>query len=128
VKSREINELDKEQLDKIISNDEYHKDLITSDFFYAPGTYTKIYEKDDKPVFYIRATKSLRVDLQFVDINDKKNNALALIETLNEWVELAKKSGFTEIYCNTASSKLADFCVKHLGFIKVDKEVLRKLI
>ncbi len=124
-----ITSKDKEDLDQIISNDPFHKNVLTSDFFMMPGTYTERYDLDGKPVLYVRATKSLRIDLQFVNCDDKRSNAKVMLEKFNELVKQAKASGFTEIYCNTASSKLSDFCVKHLGFIKInDKDVLRKLI
>ena len=77
----------------------------------------------------MRATKSLRVDAHFADLDDTIINATVIMEKFGELIQQAKQSGYTEVYVNTASQKLAKFLVKRFGFVSIrDKDVLRKLI
>ena len=41
---RTLVEEDRTALEDSISKDRYHKDYLKSDFFYAPDTYTGVYE------------------------------------------------------------------------------------
>ena len=126
---RTLVEEDRKDLEDSISKDRYHKDYLKSDFFYAKDTYTGVYEIDGKPVAYVRATKSLRIDAHFADLDDKRTNATVISEKLGELICQAKQSGYTEVYVNTASPRLAKFLVKRFGFVSIrDKDVLRKLI
>src|ERR1700743_501744 len=56
-----------------LENDEHHKGT-TPEFFTELGTVTKVYEDELGPICFVRGAKALRLDIQYVDNNDKKRN------------------------------------------------------
>lgn len=124
---RFINKEDRPLLEESIARDDYHKDTTTADFFYSPAAICSVQEDDQGPVFFLRATKALRLDIQFVDNLDKERNANAMLERLESIVEQARQAGFTELIFCSDSPGLMAFCRRKLKFKQVNGE-MRKFI
>jgi hypothetical protein len=108
--------------------DEHHHDTPVS-FFKQEGTLTKVYEDKQGPICFARVTKSLRLDIHFLDNGDERRNASVLFQGIKPLVENARANGFTEIVFTTNVEKLKDFCVKVFKFEVVpDTYVLRLLL
>lgn len=124
--SRRLEESDREMLTESLSRDEFHKGT-TSDFFYENGTVSNVYNLDDSPVVVLRACKALRLDIQFLDNEDKRRNAAALMGGFQALVEMARANGFKElVFCST-SPLLVEFCKKHFGYEEVEGELRLKI-
>lgn len=120
--SRYIEEEDRSVLSDSLSKDEYHKNT-EADFFYRIGTACSVYEEDGKPIMFMRGTKAVRLDIQFVDNSDLKSNLKALIAAFETFVPNAKANGFTEMIFNSNSPRLIAFCKRRFGFHEVDGEL-----
>jgi|SRR5580658_4834665 hypothetical protein len=118
---------DKEILEESLRHDVYHQGM-GPEFFYQNGSFTTLYEDVDGPVMAVRGTKSLRVDVQFMNNRAYERNKKALIENFAVTVEQAKKAGFTEITFFTDSPLLKRFCKQTLGFEDVPGDELRYII
>jgi hypothetical protein len=111
-----------------LARDEHHLDTPV-EFFTQPHTLTKVYEDEQGPICFARLSKSVRLDIQFVDNEDSKRNASVLIQGVGPLVEQAKADGYTEIVFTTNVARLKDFCVKVFDFEVVpDTFVLRKYL
>lgn len=124
IEGRVINEDDIIDLEISLSNDEYHKGT-TAEFFYAPGTACTVYSDENGPIMFLRGTKALRVDIQFIDNDDRARNAKVLIEGFDKFCENARNNGFTELVFNTTSNLLEEFCKSKLGYSIVEGKELR---
>lgn len=111
-------------LEMSLSTDEYHKDTDVS-FFESPKAVCKVYEKDGQPVLFLRGTKAVRVDIQFVDNQNHRDNREVMVTQFDAFVEQCRKAGFTEIIFNTNNRLLELFCEKRLGFTKSEGEMRR---
>jgi hypothetical protein len=103
------------------------------EFFYRPGTVTKVYEDDEGPILFLRGeglelpkTKLLRVDVQYVSNEATERNRMAMLDGFPSLVEKAKANGFTEILFYTNARALSIFCQRNFGFKEVAKGELRK--
>ena len=123
---RPINEEDRLLLEFSLEGDSYHRDT-TSDFFYDPNSVCNVYEDDEGPVLFVRGTKALRLDIQFVDNKDTKRNAAVMLEQFANLAQQAKANGFTEIIFNSNSPLLIRFCKQKFGFVE-SKGELRKFL
>jgi hypothetical protein len=123
---RWITEGDKTVLEESLKKDRHHQ-KTTPDFFYEPGSFCKVYETD-KPILFLRATKALRLDIQFVDNTDFENNRKIMLEEFPIFVENCKKAGFTELIFETDSPLLKRFCIQKLKFDEVQTSTLRYFI
>jgi len=111
-----------------LARDEHHQDTPV-EFFTQPHTLTKVYEDEQGPICFARLSKSIRLDIQFMDNEDSKRNASVLIQGIGPLVEQAKADGYTEIVFTTNVKRLKDFCVKVFDFEVVpDTFVLRKYL
>ena len=111
-----------------LARDEHHQDTPV-EFFILPNTLTKVYEDEQGPICFARLSKSVRLDIQFMDNEDSKRNASVLIQGIGPLVEQAKADGYTEIVFTTNVARLKDFCVKVFKFEVVpDTFVLRKYL
>ena len=99
-----------------LAKDEHHKET-TPDFFYAPGSVTKVYEDETGPVLFARGSKALRLDLQYVDNEDTKRNMRVMLDGFPALAKKAKESGFNELIFNTNSPLMRKFCIKRFGFV-----------
>jgi len=126
ITERPIEASDEELLTASLAKDEYHKGTDPL-FFVANDTVCSVYSDDTGPILFARSAKALRVDIQFVDNNDRKRNFHAMLGGFAELVNRAKQSGFTEVIFNTDNPALKAFCVKAFGFSESGNE-LRKII
>jgi hypothetical protein len=111
-----------------LAEDEHHFETPVG-FFTREDVVTKVYEDEQGIICYARATKSLRLDIHFLDNGDEKRNAAALIQGSKLLFEMAKANGFSEVVFTTNVPKLAGFCEAVFGYEKVsDQFVLRKLL
>lgn len=125
--NRLITEQDRGILQESLLNDQYHKDTTSADFFYDLNAECRIYTDNDKPVAFVRCTKALRLDIQFISNADRKANAKLLLENLEAFCKRAADNGYTEIIFNSSNPELAAFCVAKCGFFASQGE-LRKLL
>lgn len=109
-----------------LARDEHHKGT-DPEFFTQYGTVCKVYADELGPICFVRGTKALRLDIQYVDNGDKKRNMSAMLEGFDKLAAKAKENGFTEIVFQTNSPLLKRFCTKAFGFIESSGE-LRKFI
>lgn len=105
------------------------------EFFYRPGTVTKVYEDSDGPILFLRGeglelpkAKVLRIDVQYVDNAANERNRMAMLDGFPSLVEKAKRNGFNQILFFTNVRALSVFCKRELGFKEVAKGELRKYI
>ena len=126
VRDRFIESEDMPVLSVSLAKDEYHKGT-SPEFFTAPGTVCKVYEDELGPICFVRGTKALRLDIQYVDNNDRKRNMAAMLEGFDALAAKARENGFTEIIFQSNNRMLKRFCVKAFGFVESDGE-LRKFI
>lgn len=124
---RWITEDDRNLLDESLKKDVFHK-TTTADFFYAPGTFCKVYEDEKGPVLFLRACKSLRLDIQFLDNYDIERNKAILQNEFTAFALQCKSAGFLELVFNTTSPHLKRFCKNTLGFQIVEGDELRFLL
>ena len=103
------------------------------EFFYRPGTVTKVYEDADGPILFLRGEglelpegNTLRVDVQYVSNEATERNRMAMLDGFPSLVEKAKANGFTEILFYTNARALSIFCQRNFGFKEVAKGELRK--
>jgi hypothetical protein len=123
---RPLVEEDRQSLNNSIINDLYHRDSMNDDFFYDRRAISTVYEKDNKPIMFVKGSTVLRLDIQFCNNSNHRNNAAALNE-LSKIIETAKSSGFSELVFNTDSPLLKAFCCKHFGFVELNNELRRYL-
>lgn len=126
IESRPLQDGDYELLKDSLERDEFHQDT-TPAFFRAPGTVCDVYSDELGPVLFVRNAKSLRVDIQFVDNEDRARNAKVLLNQFEIFTERARASGYTELVFCTNSPMLKEFCKKQFGYKEIDGE-LRKLL
>ena len=103
------------------------------EFFFRPGTVTKVYEDEEGPVLFLRGEgielkegKILRVDVQYVDNEANERNRMAMLDGFPSLAEKAKANGFTQILFFTNVRALSIFCKRELGFKEVAKGELRR--
>jgi hypothetical protein len=128
VTDRLLEETDESMLGLSLDADVHHKRTPVA-FFKQDGSITKVYEDKQGPICFARVTKSLRLDIHFLDNGDERRNASVLFQGIKPLVENARANGFTEIVFTTNVEKLKDFCVKVFKFEVVpDTYVLRLLL
>jgi hypothetical protein len=110
-----------------LTRDPFHT-TTTPEFFSQPGTICKVYQDEAGPILFVRGSKSLRLDIQFVSNDDIERNRKAMLDGFLPFAEKAKQNGFTEIVFNTDNPLLERFCIKRLGFQKVFGTELRKFL
>ena len=113
-------------LEKSLAQDEYHQGT-PPEFFTQLGTITKVYSDDQGPILFVRGAKAIRLDIQFVDNNDHKRNARAMLEGFDKLAAKCKEQGFTEIIMTSNVDALRKFCAKRFGFVESQGELRRYL-
>jgi hypothetical protein len=138
ISSRQADEtLDRGILAESLANDGFHTGT-TPDFFFPkleetgesipdPRYITNVYEDERGPIMFVRGTKSLRLDIQFVDNADSERNAEAMLGDFEQFAAKARANGFTEIVFCSNSPGLRAFCRRRFKFREVDGE-LRKFL
>jgi hypothetical protein len=123
-----MEETDEALLGASLASDVNHQGTNVG-FFKLPGVMTRVYEDEQGPICFARASKSLRVDIQFLDNDDKQRNAKVLAAGINPMIAAAKTAGYSELVFTTSNPELAAFCERVFGYEVVpDKYVLRKQI
>jgi hypothetical protein len=125
MRSRLMTESDEALLGASLAQDEHHKDTPV-DFFKVPGTVAQVWEDEKGEVAITRCAKSLRIDIQFLDNEDRARNANFLAEC--EGVAAAAKgAGYNELVFTTNNPVLAAYCERVFNYEVVpDRFVLRK--
>jgi hypothetical protein len=118
-------------LEQCLERDPHHVGTKVN-FFFLPGTLTKVYEDEDGIVLFLRGegielekTNILRVDVQYVDNAATERNRMAMLTGFPKLAVKAKDNGFTEILFYTNVRALSIFCKCYLGFKEVAKGELR---
>ncbi len=121
-------------LEMCLERDPHHAGTKV-EFFYRPGTVTKVYEDDAGPILFLRGEgldlpegRILRVDVQYVDNFANERNRMAMLDGFPRLVEKAKLNGFNQILFFTNVRVVSVFCKRHLGFKEVSNGELRKHI
>jgi hypothetical protein len=127
VTDRLLNLTDYPLLKTSLQDDSNHQDT-TPEFFSQPGTLTKVYEDDQGPVMFVRAAKSLRLDIQYVSNADVKRNMKAMLVGFDILAKRAKDNGFTEVCFQSNSPFLKAFCIKRFGFVESQGELRKNLL
>lgn len=109
-----------------LAQDEHHKGT-QPEFFTQLGTVCKVYEDEQGPICFVRGAKALRLDIQYVDNNDRRRNMAAMLGGFEELAASARENGFTEIIFQSNNPLLKAFCVKRLGFVESDGELRKKI-
>lgn len=109
-----------------LAQDEHHQGT-EPEFFIEYGTVCKVYSDERGPILFARGSKSLRLDLQYVDNKDTKRNMKAMLEGFDKLAAKAKENGFTEIIFQTNNPLLKRFCIKAFGFADSCGELRKSL-
>lgn len=126
VTDRFIEPSDLTLLEFSLAKDEHHKGT-RPEFFFQHGTVCKVYEDDQGVALFVRGSKALRLDLQYVSNEDTKRNMKVMLEGFDKLAQKAKDNGFSEVIFNTNSEMMKRFCKKRFGFVESVGE-LRKLL
>jgi len=113
-------------LEMSLARDEHHQGTL-SEFFTQYGTVCKAYEDEEGVILFARASKALRLDLQYVKNDDVKRNMKAMLTGFDGLAKRAKENGFLEIIFTSNSPMMRKFCVKRFGFVEECNE-LRKFL
>lgn len=89
--------------------------------YVAPVTTTVIHD-GDYPITFVRFTKTLRISCVWNDAADTRRNARAIIHGINDAVQKARASGFSEIIITTNHPQLATFFEKIIKMTKCGDE------
>lgn len=109
-----------------LADDIYHQGT-TVDFFTAPGSVCKVYEDEDGPICFVRGSKALRMDIQYMDNTDVRRNMKCMLQGFPPLVDKARENGFTEIIFNSDHDLLREFCVRRLGFVPSGDELRKEI-
>jgi hypothetical protein len=110
---RPVEDSDREMIAGWIAREPSHEES-TPEFYLAPNTKSVVYEDDLGPVFVVRYSSALRVDIDFADV-EKERIRQALKQEFPAVAEQAKSQGFGEIIFNSVSKPLIAFC-RFMGF------------
>src|SRR5271154_1018078 len=105
VTDRLLEETDEDQLGLSLATDVHHQ-YTTVDFFKQEGTMTRVFEDEQGTVCFARCSKSLRIDVQFLDNTAKKRNAQVLSAGFDSVAAAAKSAGYNELVFTTSNPEL----------------------
>jgi hypothetical protein len=134
VTNRYIEEKDYHLLSDSLAKDAFHQGTGL-DFFLETGTVCSVYEDESGPVLFVRGKplifstlKIIQLDIQYLNNMDAKRNMRAMLEGLPELATKAKTNGFDAFYFISNVPLLRKFCVKRLGFVEFDENILVKFL
>ena len=113
---RPVTENDRDLIAGWIAKEPSHQNS-SFDFYMEPGTTSVLYIDDAGPVFVVRYSSALRIDIDFANV-DKERIRQALKNEFPKVANQAKNQGFKEIVFNSVSKSLVAFC-RLLGFYSV---------
>jgi len=123
--SKVLTDSDDSLLASSLANDPTHFET-TVDFFKVPGTIAQVWDDESGTVCFTRCAKSLRIDIHFLDNEDRQRNAKFLAECEGV-AAAAKAAGYNELVFTTNNPKLAAYCEHAFDYEVVpDRFVLRK--
>lgn len=116
VSVRKFEDGDKPLLEESVRLDPHHQGIKPETFAAEPNTETQVWAVDGKPVFFLRCSRALRLDVQFVQDAPKDHVKKALNAAFPVVSAQAKKSGYREMVFDSVYEPLIAFCRKYLGF------------
>lgn len=111
---RNLNESDKETLAKWIAAEPDHT-LNTPDWYFENGSKSVMYEDENGPVFAVKYSPALRVDIEFSNDAGRDRIREMLKSGFPDVARQAAQQGFKELVFSSRSKTLIAFC-RALGF------------
>lgn len=111
-------------LELTLAQDTEHT-YTTPEFFFNPRSVCSVYSDLQGPVLYARGSKTLRLDLHYVDNSDARRNMKVMVDQFPELLWNAAQNGFSQVMFNSTSPLLRKFCIKRLGFEEAPNELKR---
>lgn len=111
---RNVEEKDKPMLAEWISKEHDHSET-KPEFYFEPKTKSVVYEDELGPVFAVRYSSSLRLDMEFNPDADKQRIRDLMKSGFPDVIQQAAAQGFKEIVFSSLSKRLIAFC-RMLGF------------
>jgi hypothetical protein len=134
ITSRYIEEKDYELLSDSLLQDEYHQGTGI-DFFLEPGTVCSLYSDDAGPICFVRGkalfehgVAAIQLDIQYLNNLDHRRNMKAMVDGFAVLEKNAKANKFSGFIFNSNVPILKKFCIKRLGFVEYDENLLVKVI
>lgn len=121
ISSKHIDENDRELLATSLAHDQFHPD-VQADVFYEEDTIANLYSDDDGPVLFLRGSRSLRIDMCFVNNAASTRNVAAMVAGFETLVVGAKAAGFKEIVTSSNSPALVQFGIDNFEFERMQTE------
>lgn len=121
VNIRAFTDADIPALKQAIDADQFHPGEWQVEHF-TPPMLTNVVEDQNGPIVFVRYTKTLRISCIWCDGADISRNARAIIQGLNDAVQKARASGFTEIIATTTHERLAVFLERVMKMTKCGDE------
>lgn len=117
IRSREVSEADREQLEKWIQADPDHSGRCNADFWLKPEDGVKLFAIEDSlgTIFYVRGENLLRLHIQFAPPSERRRLAKAIEEFTPLIASGAKKSHYKQLIFESIVKPLVDFLGKR-GF------------
>jgi hypothetical protein len=110
---RPVTDNDREMIAGWIAKEPSHSES-SPDFYFEPGTKSVVYEDTEGPVFIVRYSSALVVDMDFADV-EKERIRQALTNEFPPVAAQAKEQGFKHVFFDSVSTPLIRFC-ERMGF------------
>lgn len=117
---------DLDDIETASNADQVHPGLWTKEHFTRANTQSEVIEDSRGPVSYVLFTKSLRISCVWHDYETPSRNAKAVLLGLQDAVEKAKASGFTEILIESEHWPLRLF-LRKVGFVSKGRDLVLQL-
>ena len=111
---RQVETDDRELLDEAAKTDPYHARAGLTGAHWADGN-TLIWADDQGEVVALRTAQVVRVDIQFMS-QDRRRNREALLEGVWKYVSVLQKRGVSEIIFNSNSTAVVNLFQKRFHF------------
>jgi hypothetical protein len=117
LRSREVTESDRSQIEQWISVDADHRGRCNADFWLKPETGVKLFAIEDAlgPIFYVRGESLLRLHIQFAPESERRRTARAVDEFTGLIAAGAKKNNYKQLIFESVVEPLIAFLSKR-GF------------
>lgn len=117
LRSREVSEKDRSQIEQWILADSDHKTCCTPDFWLKPEEGVKLFAIEDAlgTIFYCRGENLLRLHIQFAPQSERRRTARAIDEFTPLIASGAKKSHYKQLIFESVVAPLIQFLEKR-GF------------
>jgi hypothetical protein len=117
LRSREVTEADRSQIEQWIQSDEDHRGRCKADFWLTPEDGVKLFAVEDAlgTIFYVRGENLLRLHIQFAPESERRRTAKAVDEFTSLIAAGAKKSHYKQLIYESVVQPLIKFLEKR-GF------------